>query len=84
MNHPVLRVDSQSIKTTRLGGEYRGFDGGKMIKARKHQIIADTMGLLLVVVVHAANVHDSKGASDVISLLKGRFERLVKIAADGG
>jgi len=41
------------------------------------------MGLLLAVVVHAANVHDSKGATDVIALLKGRLERLVKIVADG-
>lgn len=41
------------------------------------------MGLLLAVVVHAANVHDSIGASDVIALLKGRFKRLAKIVADG-
>ena len=55
-----------------------------MIKGRKRHIITDTMSLLLAVVVHAANVHDSKGASDVIALLKGRFERLVKFVADGG
>jgi len=42
------------------------------------------MGLLLAVVLHAANVHDSKGAGDVIALLRGRFQRLVKIVADGG
>ena len=39
-------IDSQSVKTTRLGGELRGFDGGKMIKGRKRHIITDTMGLL--------------------------------------
>lgn len=77
-------IDSQSVKTTRIGGNYRGIDGGKKIKGRKRHIITDSMGLLLAVVVHAANVHDSKGASDVIALLKYRFSRLVKIVADGG
>ena len=77
-------IDSQSVKTTRIGGECRGIDGGKKIKGRKRHIIVDTMGLLLAVVVHAANEHDSKGACDVIALLKGRFSRLVKIVADGG
>lgn len=77
-------MDSQSVKTTRLGGKDRGVDGGKKIKGRKRHIITDTMGLLLAVVVHAANVHDSKGAGDVIALLRGRFQRLVKIVADGG
>ena len=77
-------IDSQSVKTTRLDGESRGIDGGKKIKERKRHIITDTMGLLLAVVVHASNVHDSKGATDVIALLKGRFARLVKLVADGG
>lgn len=77
-------IDSQSVKTTRMGGIDRGVDGGKKIKGRKRHIITDTMGLLLAVVVHAANVHDSKGANDVITLLKGRFGRLIKIVADGG
>jgi len=42
------------------------------------------MGLLLVVVVHAANIHDSQSAYEVISRLRGRFSRMIKIFADGG
>jgi putative transposase len=77
-------IDSQSIKTTRIGGLSRGIDGGKKTKGRKRHIIVDTMGLLLAVVVHAANEHDSKSAPMVIAELRGRFSRMVKIIADGG
>ena len=42
-------IDSQSVKTTRLGGQDRGFDGGKNIKGRKRHIVTDSMGLLLFV-----------------------------------
>ena len=77
-------IDSQSVKTTRIGGEARGVDGGKKVNGRKRHIITDTMGLLLVVVVHAANIHDSKAAFEVIEKIKGAFFRLVKVMADGG
>ena len=77
-------IDSQSVKTTRSGGVCRGIDGGKKTKGRKRHIIVDTMGLLLAVVIHAANEHDSKSAMKVISELRGRFSRLIKILADGG
>lgn len=77
-------IDSRSVKTSRSGGEERGVDGGKKVKGRKQHIITDTMGLLLVVYVHAANIHDSQAAYDVIKQLRGRFGRLVKIFADGG
>jgi len=80
----VALIDSQSVKTTRNGGECRGIDGGKKTKGRKRHIIVDTMGLLLAVVVHAANEHDSKSAPKVIQELKSRFHRLIKIIADGG
>ena len=46
--------------------------------------MVDTLGLLLVVVVHAANRHDSKAAFEVLEKLKGQFYRLVKVFADGG
>jgi putative transposase len=77
-------IDSQSVKTTRSGGVCRGIDGGKKTKGRKRHIIVDTMGLLLAVIVHAANEHDSKSAPMVMAELRGRFYRLVKIIADGG
>lgn len=80
----VALIDSQSVKTTRIGGSERGFDGGKKVKGRKRHILTDTMGLLLSVVAHTANTHDSKAALDVIKTLEHRFPRLVKIFADGG
>jgi putative transposase len=77
-------IDSRSVKTSRNGGSDRGIDGGKKTKGRKQHIITDTLGLILAVVIHAANIHDSKGAMTVIEGLKGRFPRLQKIVADGG
>ena len=77
-------IDSQSVKTTRSGAEQRGVDGGKKIKGRKRHIITDTLGLLLEVVVHAANIHDSKAGEKVISRLAFRFPNLKTIFADGG
>jgi len=77
-------IDSQSVKTTRIGGEARGYDGGKKIKGRKRHIITDTNGWLLSVVIHAANEHDSQTGFDVMQTLRYRFERMKKIYADGG
>ncbi len=77
-------IDSQSVKTTLSGGLCRGIDGGKKTKGRKRHIVVDTMGLLLAVVVHSANIHDSKSAPFALSELKYKFSRLVKIIADGG
>jgi putative transposase len=40
-------VDSQSVKTTGVGGEERGYDGGKKVKGRKRHILVDTEGFVL-------------------------------------
>ena len=54
-------IDSQTVKTTELGGVH-GYDGAKKINGRKRPIVVDTLGLLLAVVVTAANVDDGVGA----------------------
>ncbi|MCL2098308.1 MAG: transposase [Bacteroidales bacterium] len=77
-------IDSQSVKSGSYGGESRGFDGNKKINDRKRHLITDSNGLLLSVVVRAANEYDGKKAFDVIKTLKDRFDRLQKIYADGG
>jgi putative transposase len=48
-------VDSQSVKTTGVGGEERGYDGAKKVKGRKRHLLVDTQGLVLIAKVHRAN-----------------------------
>lgn len=75
-------LDSQSVKTTEVGGAARGFDAGKLVKGRKRHLLVDTLGLVLLVVVHAASIQDPTGARLVLPALTQRFTRLVKIWAD--
>ena len=76
-------IDSQSVKTTDVGGEH-GYDAGKKVNGRKRHILVDTLGLLLTVVVHSANIQDRDGAKLVLKKATDFLPRLTLIWADGG
>ena len=71
--HPrtTASVDSQSVDTT-SGGEQRGRDNAKNVDGRKRHIVVDSMGLLLAVLVTAADVDDAKAAAELFGRLDGR------------
>ena len=81
--HPLRGDHRQPVGEDRGKRGARGYDAGKKTNGRKRHIVVDTVGLVVGVVVHAANIQDRDGAKLVLAKLKGRFGRLKQIWADG-
>jgi putative transposase len=77
-------VDSQSIKTTGVGGEQRGYDGGKKVKGRKRHLLVDTQGLVLKAKVHSAKAQDREGIKILLDLPSEHLPRLSHLWMDAG
>ena len=78
-------VDSQSVKTTGVGGKERGYDGAKKVKGRKRHLLVDTQGLVLIARVHNANVTDRDGIKLLLGPAAGSAsQRLSHLWLDAG
>jgi putative transposase len=76
-------IDSQSVKTV-SASEERGIDGGKKTKGRKRHIVVDTMGNLLAIIVHAANIHDTKSGIFPAKRAFKKYPTIEKFCGDAG
>jgi transposase len=78
-------IDSQSVKADAVvGADSRGFDGGKLVNGRKRHVVVDTLGLLLGVMVTAADTGDRAAAQVLLRRVADGHHRLALVWADGG
>jgi putative transposase len=78
-------VDSQSVKTTGVGGTERGFDPAKKVEGRKrHLLVVDTEGLVLGARVHSAKAPDQDGIRLLLDPARDRLGRLSHLWVDAG
>ena len=77
-------ADSQSAKSTGVGGEQRGYDGNKKVRGRKHHLLVDTEGLVLKAKLHSAKVPDQDGLRLLLRSARSGLSRLKHLWLDAG
>ena len=77
-------VDSQSARTTAVGGTERGFDPAKKVEGRKRHLLVDAEGLVLKAKVHSAKVPDEDGIRLLLESARERLGRLSHLWVDAG
>jgi transposase len=77
-------VDSQSVRTTGVGGNERGFDPAKKVEGRKRHLLVDTEGLVLKAKVHSAKVPDQDGLRLLLESARDKLSRLKHLWVDAG
>ena len=76
-------IDSQSVKTTEMGGPARGYDGGKKIKGRKRHLLVDTLSMLIAIAITSAGLDDGVSPFTLLGQVDPQdFPRLITIFAD--
>src|ERR671912_470461 len=84
-SHPSAGiVDSQSLRTTGVGGNERGFDPAKKVESRKRHLLVDTEGLVLKVKVHSAKVPDQDGLKLLLEAAGDRLPHLSQVWVAAG
>ncbi|MFB6559576.1 IS5 family transposase [Streptomyces sp. NPDC056400] len=77
-------IDAQSLRAAAtVPAATRGYDGAKKVPGRKRHIVVDCLGLLLAVMVTAANVTDRDVAMPLLARVRARYRRIVLVWADG-
>ena len=77
-------ADSQTTKTTGVGGEQRGYDGNKKVRGRKRHLLVDTEGLVLKAKVHSAKVPDQDGLRLLLESARIGLSHLKHLWVDAG